>query len=57
MIIHLKSGKLIYTKMKHVELTDLMQDDSYDFIVVPDESNELRLFNIRKSEIEMLEVY
>jgi hypothetical protein len=34
-----------------------MQDDSYDFIVVPDESNELRLFNIRKSEIEMLEVY
>lgn len=56
MRIYLRSGKSIDTDMKHGDLTDLMQDQNYDFVIIPDMLNESKLYNIRKDAIEMIEV-
>lgn len=48
MRIHLQSGLVIETNMKHGDFTVLMKDNNTNFIVVSDIKNELKLYNIRK---------
>lgn len=52
----LKSGKVIQAGIDFPTLSDLLQDQNFDMVAIPNDFDELSVFIIPKTSIDCIEV-